>query len=103
MAELTPSGVCYDLPNSPFVQSYKGFKFYFSSETHREKFIRTVKIKEEWLNDSLTRRFKFNVSAEWIAIFQNYIRIETRGFHVVDNEGRVWKSKEDLCLSIGRP
>lgn len=87
-AELTRSGVCYDVKNSPFYQEWDGFRFYFSSESHRRRFYEKVKVKQDWLCDSLTRRFHIRIDASQIAAFQFYIQTETRGFYVVAEDGR---------------
>lgn len=89
MAEITRGGVCYDLRSSPFWFDYEdeGIRFMFSSETHLEKFYRLYSKREEWLSDSLTRRFKYVVNAEALSVFQLYRQVETRGFCIyVDGE-----------------
>ena len=65
-----------------------------------EKFKSKWLIKVEWLCDSMTRRFKFEVDAKWVAIFQLYCQVETRGFYVVTPK-KVLTSKGDICLSSG--
>ena len=82
-AELTANGVCYNLKRSPYTYEYFGFRFYFSSRTHLKNFVEKATMKQEWLCDSLTRRFKYDVDASTLAVFQLYNTIETRGFHVV--------------------
>lgn len=79
---LTKNGVCYDLPNSPFVYEWRGMAYFFSSRNHMEKFLREVRKREEWLNDSLSRRFKCTVYLPILADVQLYTQIETRGFYI---------------------
>lgn len=98
MADLTKSGVCYRLSKSPFYEDYKGYRFFFSSETHRRNFHAKARIKEQWLSDSLSRRFHFDVDASEIAIFQLYWQIETRGFYVVSETGREYYSLRDVGM-----
>lgn len=78
----TKHGVEYDLRKSPYRCSWGGFDFYFSSATHLDKFRRLVDRRVEWMNDSMSRRFHFNVEADVIAVFQLYMQVETRGFLV---------------------
>lgn len=101
MAELTRHGVCYDLEGSPYTAECEGFVFHFSSVPHMDKFMRETRKREEWLNDSLSRRFRFRVDASIIAVFQLYHQVETRGFYVVDmrpgiSGSIVYKSLKDL-------
>lgn len=96
--ELTRSGVCYNLNESPFYTEWNGITFYFSSETHKRKFDRYIKIKTDWLSDSLSRRFHFNIEASYIAIFQLYNLTETRGFHVKMVNGESVYSINDIYI-----
>lgn len=98
MADLTRNGVCYRLNTSPFYEDYKGYRFYFSSETHRRNFHSKVRIKEDWLSDSLSRRFHFHVDASEIAVFQLYWQIESRGFYVVSETGKAYYSLRDVGM-----
>jgi hypothetical protein len=82
MNRMTPSGVVYDLTQSPFIVERNGYEFRFSSNVHREKYIRDVRMKEDWLTDSLSKRFHFIVEAKILADFQLYMQIEKRGFYV---------------------
>lgn len=84
MVQLTSHGVCYDIVNTPFKTEVDGFEFHFSSVYHLDKFLQNIKKQKEWLCDSLSNRFRFQIDAELIALFQLYNRVETRGFYVVD-------------------
>lgn len=95
MVKLTDSGVCYDIKHSPFEVEHNGFIFKFSSITHKMKFIREMTKKEEWLNDSLSRRFKINIEIDIVADFQLYAQIEKRGCYIVDIVNN--KEFDDLC------
>ena len=35
MPDITRNGVCYAIEDSPFYEEVDGYRFYFSSETHR--------------------------------------------------------------------
>lgn len=100
-SNLTRNGVCYDVENSPFWEEVGGFRFYFSSETHRKNFFAKAKVKELWLTDSLTRRFHFEVDASVLALFQLYWQIETRGFYIVSECGCEYRSLEDVKMKVG--
>ncbi len=78
----TKNGVVYDIENSPYVSERLGLLFRFSSMKHKEKFDSLVNVRENWLSDSLSRRFKITVKLPHLAAIQLYIQIETRGFSI---------------------
>lgn len=81
---LTKNGICYDLKNSPYFCCVGFYKFFFSSPAHLVKFRRELEANREWLNDSMTRRFKFDMDMELLADFSLYRKIETRGFLIIN-------------------
>lgn len=81
---LTKNGICYDLKNSPYFCYTDFFTFFFSSPAHLTKFRRELEANRGWLNDSMTRRFKFNMSLDVLADFSLYRKIETRGFLIIN-------------------
>lgn len=90
LSNLTRSGVCYDLPNSPFDTGYGVYLLKFSSMSHKDKFDREVHKKELWLNDSLQRRFKCRLRFDLLAALHFYRQVETRGFCVYDAREDRW-------------
>lgn len=100
MTELTKYGVCYNLHDTPYSVEYSGYKFYFSTYSNEKKFVQKARIKEEWLTDSLSRRFHFVVDASLIAIFQLYNQIENRGFYVVNVFGEEYNSLNDINMRV---
>ena len=99
MAKLTVSGVCYDLGVSPFFVSRNGYIFYFSTNKHAEDFISQVQNREDWLCDSLSRRFHIKIDARLLADFQLYDRIEKRGFCIENSEGKQWRDVDELVFN----
>lgn len=81
---LTKNGICYDLKNSPYFCYTDFFTFFFSSPAHLTKFRKGLEANREWLNDSMTRRFKFNMTLDVLADFSLYRKIETRGFLIIN-------------------
>lgn len=101
MQKPTVNGVYYDVPRSPLCVSRNGYRYYFSSQTHLDKFLLKAPIKEEWLNDSMSRRFKFEFQISVIADMQLYMQIETRGFYVVDEISELdFNSPDELCVIV---
>lgn len=81
---LTPNGVCYELERSPYCVEVDGFNFHFSTKRNADRFNEYAIVKQEWLTDSLTRRFHYIVNAHTLALFQLYDQQEKRGFYVVN-------------------
>ena len=98
MVEITENGVCYDLENTPYTFNRKGIEYHFSSETHRGKFVRNIVKREEWLADSLSRRFKVKFDGSLLAGLQLYSQVESRGYYVVV-EGEVCKCRGEVQLA----
>ena len=94
---LTKNGICYDLKNSPYFCSVGFYKFFFSSPAHLVKFRKGLEANREWLNDSMTRRFKFNMDMELLADFSLYRKIETRGFLIInESTGVAYECAENI-------
>lgn len=98
MAEVTKYGVCYDIENSPYEYAWNGILYKFSSEPHRQKFIKELWKRIDWLDDSLSRRFRIQVYCEELAVIQLYIQVETRGFCIVYDGNKVIKCPEQLVF-----
>lgn len=96
--DMTRGGVVYDLTRTPFIAHHNDIFFHFSSVTHMNKFLDNVVKREEWLNDSFFRRFKFSIDATLIADIQWYTMCETRGFYITDEEGNECSWREEVEL-----
>ena len=94
---LTKNGICYDLKNSPYFCSVGFHRFVFSSPAHLVKFRKGLEANREWLNDSMTRRFKFNMSLDMLADFSLYRKTETRGFLIInESTGVAYECAENI-------
>lgn len=94
---LTKNGICYDLKDSPYFCSVGFYTFFFSSPVHLNKFRRELEANRGWLNDSMTRRFKFNMSLDVLADFSLYRKIETRGFLIInESTGVAYECPENI-------
>lgn len=95
MAELTRSGVCYDMRSSPYTYEWREWLFRFSSEVHRKNFAEKLFGHILWLNDSMSRRFHIRCELDRLAALQLYRRIETRGFSI-----RMWGDEVDSMSRV---
>lgn len=98
-ANMTDYGVCYDVDNSPFQVERHGLTFKFSSVKHRDKFVQDVRKREDWLCDSLSRRFKVAFDARLLACVQLYTQVEKRGFYIEDMEGRSYGCSTEMAFN----
>lgn len=96
---LSKNGVCYNLPETPFIYEWRGLRYHFSSASHRDKYVDNVRKKEMWINDSLSRRFKCTVDLPLLADIQLYTQVESRGFYVVSNDGAEYKSAVQMYVT----
>lgn len=98
---ITKYGVCYDIKNSPYTYSFMQYEFHFSTINNRNKFEKQLSVKQLWLTDSLSRRFKYSIEAYILAIFQLYHQIEHRGFYIINtNNYREYQSLEDIKFKV---
>lgn len=95
---ITKSGVCYNLPDSPYTYTWRGITYFFSSDNHARKFMEKVRDKELWLNDSLSRRFKCTVHLPILANIQLYTQIETRGFYIQTDDGAEYHNPSSVYV-----
>ena len=86
----TRNGIEYNLWDSHYICDWGCYRFYFSSATHLAKFKKNIKIRIEWLDDSLSRRFRFDVIVPSLAVFQLYRQVETRGFLIFNADKGEW-------------
>lgn len=101
MADISKNGVSYNLATAPYTSYRRGYVFHFSTLPHLQKFEAQAQGREEWLCDSLSRRFHFWVDACVLALFQLYVQIEGRGFYVVrEDDGTVFNSVADFSLKV---
>lgn len=93
---VTKNGVCYDLRTSPYTVEKLGYMFFFSTAAHADRFRQDANSRIAWLGDSFTRRFKYRVDVPILAVFQLYAQVETRGFYVVDSDGREFLCRDEV-------
>lgn len=90
MAKLTRNNIAYDFKISPFIHNVeyenKSYRYVFSSELYKNKFIERIKENRETINSSLSNRFGFKIKNDILADLVLYRKIEKRGFLVFINE-----------------
>lgn len=76
------NGIFYNLSESPWRVSRHGMIFYFSSETHYNRFLREVDKRERQMTETMSHRIGCFVNMEIPACVQLYRQVEQRGFLV---------------------
>ena len=100
-ASQAKTPVCYDLRKSQWTFDALGYRFYFSTMAHRDKFWRDWAKRVEWLSDSMSRRFHIYVDCSLLAVVQLYMQIEGRGFFVVDlHDGVVYEDSAEFTMQV---
>ena len=76
--------VYYDLNESTEVVELLETKFYFSSSFNKDRFLRGYQsyIKEE--EDKLIAKYGLNISIRYYLLIAYYMKIEKRGFYIVN-------------------
>lgn len=104
---VTRNGIYYNLLESPYAFTLDGIQFFFSSESHMEKFKDKYRYNRNVINASLSNRFKFDINVDKLADFILYRKVETRGFLVIDinkdyGERDVIQCEKDLIYDGGK-
>ena len=79
--------VYVNLKCSPLTFSAKGLLYFFSTELHRAKFIRTLEENRKTVRDRLLKRYRFDIDSDYLADVYLYRSIENRGFYILSKEG----------------
>lgn len=97
-----PSRVCYNLADTKFLYEKDGITYHFSSAFLCDKFIERVEMSRTALNQSLSNRFKFDISVNLIADLTLYARTESRGFYIILPDGGVCECLDNLRFDGGK-
>ena len=88
----TVRGVYLDLPESEYFVFYSGYKFYFSSEFNKRRFIEQYPDYQLKMYDKVKRSLNIDPMVikdiDQILLFTFYEHIEKRGFYIVYNDGK---------------
>lgn len=95
---LSKYGVSYDMRTTPYTLMWRGLDYHFSTEAHLKKFRENVVKREEWLDDSLSRRFRCSIHLPILADVQLYTMIESRGFYIVSEQGVTFESPAQVFV-----
>lgn len=95
---MTRGGVVYSLKDSPYVHHHCGLALHFSSKPHLMKFVERFPKRLENVIERMDRYFGVQGDFRLIALIDLYIDVETRGFHIVCQDGRVASCPAEVTL-----
>ena len=95
---MTRDGVEHDLKISPYKLSLEGFTFVFSSQFYLNKFQNECLDFIKSLSDKMTSRYKIFTDCTVFALFVLYMKIEKRGFLIIDKYGKHIKHGDLECI-----
>ena len=97
---ISRNGIYNDLSESTYVTERNGMRYYFSSPVNKRNYDNRIGVREVYLNDALSARFRMNFDATLIADLQMYATIEKRGYRVVRIEDETeYTSWQQLSLT----
>ena len=95
--DKTKRGIFLNLKKSPYTTTIYyddiEIKYYFSSSLYNSKFEIERDLNREWINNSLSKRFKLDFESNLLCDINLYSKVEKRGFYIVVN------GQEILCLN----
>lgn len=105
--KLSRNGVAYDFNISPHRLEVpyqdQTLCYVFSSDLYKRNFYDRHLENREKINESLTKRFGFNVDHEMLCDIKLYISIEKRGFLIIEERtGQEFLWLDNLTLDGGR-
>ena len=105
--KMSRNNVAYDFRISPhrLAVPYREqtLCYVFSSELYKRKFYDRHLENRESINESLTKRFGFNVDCEMLCDLKLYSSIEKRGFMIIEERtGQEFLWLDNLTLDGGR-
>lgn len=87
---LTVRGIAYDLTKSPYkseiLYNKEKMTFKFSSKMYETKFNEKLAENRNKINESLSKRFGFNISSNLLSDIILYSKIEKRGFLIFNEK-----------------
>lgn len=101
MTQLTRGGVAYDLTKSPFnyIIQYpdESIIYWFSSDMYRRKFENAINSNRITINNSLSKRFGYDIEHNKLCDLKLYATIEKRGF-LIESENHKFLCQNNIKL-----
>lgn len=89
MSNLSRANIAYNLEITPhhltLMYGENELKYMFSSDLYRRNFLNRLEDNRSKINQSLTKRFGFNIQNDILCDLKLYTTIEKRGFLIFHN------------------
>lgn len=85
--------------DSSYYCTIDGISYYFSTNSRLNRFLARYKENRILLSNKLSIRYKCYIQLNLLADIDLYMRVETKGFYIVDNMGREYKWPSQIMLN----
>ena len=99
---MTKRGIYKDLRFSDYTVWAEGYTFYFSSTVYCDKFLNAIDDEIVRFNKAINVIYKnpFPLDLKLLAIIRYYIKIETRGFYIINDQGETITCPKSLNFDL---
>lgn len=92
--------IYWDLSKSPYAEEIGDLTYVFSTERHKNKFIKLLSQNRQDINDSVSNRFNIYIDLDQLCDIKLYEKIETYGFLIFNKErGETYTCLPQIRLS----
>lgn len=95
---ISRNGIYYDLKQSIYRYKLDNITYVFSSLSHLQKFKMRYSDYRQKINESLSNRFNLDINVDRLADIICYIKVESRGFFIINDKGEEISCRKNLLL-----
>ena len=88
------------LQESKHIVEERGICYYFSTELHKQNFIKRLEENRREVADRIYKRYRSCIHSDYLADIYLYQKVENRGFYVKLYNGQTYKSNEEFLLYV---
>lgn len=89
----------YNVDDTPYYFEIDGVTYYFSTFLHMTKFKRLYISNRKDISEKLSNRYRIYIQCNVLADINLYIKVETRGFKIVDRNGVEYICPSQILLN----
>lgn len=92
----------YNMDETPYILEIDGVTYYFSTFLHLTKYKRLYNENRKLVSERLSTRYRVYIQCNLLADINLYIKVETRGFKIVDRNGVEYICPSQILLNGAR-
>lgn len=92
----------YNMDETPYILENDGVTYYFSTFLHLTKYKRLYNENRKLVSERLSARYRVYIQCNLLADINLYIKVETRGFKIVDRNGVEYICPSQVLLNGAR-